>query len=129
MQNKMGQYIQNRLPIRLLQVSDMTFVSRGELQGKILDEMVHMFCPDEARYLGYSMDDPDSEEEDQEEEDQQKEDQEEENPENLCSCFKTMKEKLKYSILSHRWDSSELTFGPFLKCRQQLAESDNTSSK
>ncbi|KAG8792169.1 hypothetical protein FRC16_011513 [Serendipita sp. 398] len=90
-------YIQNHLPIRLLDLSTMALVDRKKLQNHISEKIEggHFLC-------------------------------EEVN----CRCIDRIKEELKYSILSHRWGSSEITFSEFGKLHEQATRGywENTIS-
>jgi hypothetical protein len=107
--------------MRLIQTSDMTLLSRFEIQGKILKEIGKgRFMCAEQRYLEKTPGEENQTEEDREEEAQARED-----PEDPCGCRRRLKKELNYSILSHRWDADELTFSDFVAYRQLLAGSGN----
>jgi hypothetical protein len=91
LRKKIGEYTQNRLPIRLLRVSDMTLVDRSNLQ----DEVFRKIYPESTTC---------------------KEEGEK------CRCFEKAKYWLKYSILSYRWGSNEITFNEFKELRSKLDE-------
>ncbi|KAG8768155.1 hypothetical protein FRC16_007138, partial [Serendipita sp. 398] len=87
LRSRVGYYIQNHLPIRLLQVSNMALVDRRTLQEQICEKITQRpsICSEDK-----------------------------------CLCFEQIKDELKYSILSHRWGSPELTFSEFVKLHEQM---------
>jgi hypothetical protein len=72
-----GEYVQNRLPMRLLKLDDMNLLHRFQIEEEIHTKISAggYFCKEEE-----------------------------------CGCLETIKDELKYSILSHRWGRDEFTY-------------------
>ncbi|KAG8818965.1 hypothetical protein FRC19_010207, partial [Serendipita sp. 401] len=94
LRSKAGNYIQNHLPIRLLQLSNMVLIDRRVLQEQINEKIAEdSFVCSESN----------------------------------CLCLEKVKDELKYSILSHRWASPELTFSDFGKLHEQVTRNNPRS--
>ncbi|KAG8820583.1 hypothetical protein FRC17_010109 [Serendipita sp. 399] len=47
----------------------------------------------------------------------------------VCDCFKRVKQELRYSIFSHRWEGTEVTFRHFQMLEQEMAKADQDAGE